>query len=296
MRYVLGAIDRVRDGYAAIVPVSSALRRSAWSSAIGVSGCVGVSLRQDAAELSAGGGSGRFFRRDAIARGRLDQPNRGGRRAGGEHHPAHRGRRRRLVGGRLRLHRRTCRLEPGLSSSSASNPMSSAPTRRKARPRSSNQLRPKLAAIQQAVVFPVQPAAHSRPRQHRRVPICAGGFAGPAAGGYRRDDARHAGRGEPAAGARRRVQHLRRRHAAGLSGHRPRTRRRCSASRSPTSSTRCSRPSAAITSTTSTFSVVPGKSMSRPMRRSETRSTTSSNVYVRNAAGAMVPVRVLRTA
>ena len=54
------------------------------------------------------------------------------------------------------------------------------------------------------------------------------------------------------------------------------TRRRCSASRSATSSARCNRRWAVSTSTTSTFSAAPGRSTSRPTRRFASASTTSN--------------------
>ena len=53
------------------------------------------------------------------------------------------------------------------------------------------------------------------------------------------------------------------------------TRRRCSASRSPIFSTRCNRRWAVTTSTTSTFSAGPGRSTSRPTRRFASAGTTS---------------------
>ena len=74
------------------------------------------------------------------------------------------------------------------------------------------------------------------------------------------------------------------------------TRRRCWASRSATSSTRCNRRSAASTSTTSTCSAAPGRSTSRPRRRSATAIDDIYRIYVRNAHGAMVPIRALAQA
>ena len=68
----------------------------------------------------------------------------------------------------------------------------------------------------------VQPAADPRPRQHRRLPIRARGVAGAIAQRSRRSHARPSGRRQPAAGTGRSVQHLRRRHAPGSARHRPR--------------------------------------------------------------------------
>ena len=78
------------------------------------SGGVGMAVQQDPAELSAGRGSGRDLRRPAAARGRLDQPDRGGGRRGRRHHQADPRRRRRAVGGRAQLHRLHRIVEPGL--------------------------------------------------------------------------------------------------------------------------------------------------------------------------------------
>ena len=114
MRYVLGGIDKVRDGYAAIV------RRLVRVAILGVvlvarrPGGFGFLFSEDAAELPARRGSGRLLRRHAPAGGRLDQPHRGGGQAGRGDHQADPRRRGRAVGGRLRLHRRSRRVEPGL--------------------------------------------------------------------------------------------------------------------------------------------------------------------------------------
>ena len=82
MRYVLGGIDRVRDGYVADRAPAGArrdLRRGrAWPAVLAAS--FGP-VQDHAAGLPAGGGSGRLLRRHAAARGRLAQPHRGaGRR------------------------------------------------------------------------------------------------------------------------------------------------------------------------------------------------------------------------
>ena len=68
----------------------------------------------------------------------------------------------------------------------------------------------------------VQPAAHSRPGQYRRLSICAGGVAGPVADRCRGGDARLDRGGQSAARACRSFQHLCRRHAANLSRYRSR--------------------------------------------------------------------------
>ncbi len=66
-----------------------------------------------------------------------------------------------------------------------------------------------------------QSAAHHRPRQHRRLPVCARGAAGPVLCGYRAGDAQRDRRGQPEASAGWHVLDLLRRHAADLSRHRP---------------------------------------------------------------------------
>ena len=74
--YVLGAIDRVRDGYVSIV---RRLVRVAVFGLVAVAGVAAASLRgvqDDPAGLPAGGGPGRVLCRHAAARGRLAQPHR----------------------------------------------------------------------------------------------------------------------------------------------------------------------------------------------------------------------------
>ncbi len=83
-------------------------------------------------------------------------------------------------------------------------------------------LRPELASIPEAIVFPFNLPPILGPRQHRRVPICAGGPAGADAPGSRLHHGRSSGCGEPAAGTGRCLQHLCRRYAADLSQYRPR--------------------------------------------------------------------------
>ena len=222
MRYVLGGIDHVRDGYAAIVQPAGARRDIGASSSSSASWRLRRCCSRDAAELPAGGGSGRFLRRHALAGGRLDQPHRRGRRAG-----------RRASSGR----------SPGVegvlsvvgfdfidglaASNQAFFVIRLKPYEQRTDPVAERRRHHRAAAPETGGDpagdrLSLQPAADPRPRQHRRIPICAGGLAGPAAGRYRRDHARPAGRGEPAAGTRRRLQHLRRRYAADLSRHRPR--------------------------------------------------------------------------
>ena len=266
MRYVLGAIDQARDGYVAIVRRLVRVAIIGVVIVLGVLAAIGVPLQQDTAELPARGGSGRLFRRHAPARRRLDQPHRSRGRAGREHHQADPGRRRRALGRRAQLHRRSrrsnqaffvIRLKPyeqrtdPSQSAAAHHPQTPSATGR-------DPAGHRLS---------LQPAADPRARQHRRVPICAGGPAGPAAGRYRRDDARPSRRrrtsspSSPAFSAP--LPPIRRRSISTSIATRP----RCSASRSPTSSMRCNRPWAATTSTTSTFSAAPGRSTSRPRPR-----------------------------
>ena len=142
----------------------------------------------------------------------------------------------------------------------------------------------------------VQPAADPRARQHRRVPVRARGAAGPDARTTSRPYARACWSpptSSPSLPASSAPSPPTRRRSASTSTA---TRRRCWASRSATSSTRCSRPSAGFTSTTSTCSAAPGRSMSR--RRPPFRNAIDDiyRVYVRSGTGAMVPIRALAQA
>jgi HAE1 family hydrophobic/amphiphilic exporter-1 len=141
MRYVLGGIDRVRDGYVSVVrrlvrvailgivivgavlAGSGALFRATPQSFLpeedqgaffAAMRGLGRPVPGHAAELPARGGSGRLLRRHAASRGCLHQPHRRGGQAGrGDHQADSRGGGR-AVGGGLQLHRRACLLEPGL--------------------------------------------------------------------------------------------------------------------------------------------------------------------------------------
>ena len=141
--------------------------------------------------------------------------------------------------------------------------------------------------------LPVQPAADHRPRQHRRLPIRARGAAGPAARPTSPPSCAACWSpptSSPSSPACSAPSPPTRRRSISTSTA---TRRRCWASRSATSSTRCSRRSAASTSTTSTCSAAPGRSTSRPRRRSANSVDDIYRIYVRNAQGAMVPIRAL---
>ena len=81
MRYVLGAIDMARDGYAAVVKRLvrvAMIGLYSWSSASWRST---LPVQGDPDRVPAVGGSGRLLRRGAVAGGRLRQPDRAGRRA-----------------------------------------------------------------------------------------------------------------------------------------------------------------------------------------------------------------------
>ena len=156
------------------------------------------------------------------------------------------------------------------------------------------QLRPQAGVDPAGDRVPVQPAADPRPRQHRRVPICAGGLAGPAAGRHRRDHARPAGGGQPAgrsSPACSRPSPPTRRRSISISTA---TRRRCSASRSPISSTRCSRRIGSFY--VNDFNLF-GRTWQvnvqaeTPFRKRDRRHLRTSMCATR--AGAMVPMRVL---
>ena len=103
MRHVLAGIDRVRDGYAAIVArlVSVAALSLVLSAVVG--GATYLLVKADAGRLPAGGGSGRVLRRGPAAGGRLGQPDRASVRSGRRDH-------RRAAGGRGRDQRD--RLQP----------------------------------------------------------------------------------------------------------------------------------------------------------------------------------------
>ncbi len=286
MRYVLGGIDRVRDGYAAIVRrlVRVAMHRRRRRRRR--PGGIGVSVRQDAAELPARGGSGRAFSPPCDCRRapRSIGPKRSSSRSENIIRP--------IPGVEGVLSVVGFDFIDGLAASNqAFFVIRLKPYEQRTDPSQSvgaiiQKLRPELAAMQQAIVFPFNLPPDPRPRQHRRVPICARG----ACKASRRPTSPRrcaacwsrptSSRNSPACSAP--SPPTRRRSISTSTA----TRRRCSASRSATSSTRCNRRSAVSTSTTSTFSAAPGKSMSRPRRRFANRSTTSSNIYVRNAAGA----------
>ena len=83
------------------------------------------------------------------------------------------------------------------------------------------QLRPKLAAIQQAVVFPFNLPPILGLGNTGGFQYVLEGLQSQPPAEIAADDARPAGRGEPAAGTRRRFLDLRRRHPAGPAGYRP---------------------------------------------------------------------------
>ena len=69
MRYVLGAIDRARDGYVSVVRRLVRVAIVGVVVVVGDAGGIGVAVRQDAAELLAGRGPGRDLRRVALPEG-----------------------------------------------------------------------------------------------------------------------------------------------------------------------------------------------------------------------------------
>ena len=275
MRYVLGAIDKARDGYVAVV---RRLVRVAVVGVVVVAGVLAASawlFQQDAAELSAGGGSGRDLRRAAASRRRLDQPHRGGGQAGRRHRPADPRRRRRAVGGRAEFHRLRRIVEPGLLRHPAQALRGSAPTRRRAPTRSSpgcarnwrrSRAPSRFRSICRRSSASATPAASSTcsrrcraSRQPTSPRCCAGSWSRPTSSPS-----------SPACSAP--TPPTRRRSISTSIATRP----RCWASRSATFSTPCNRRWAATTSTTSTFSAAPGRSTSRPRRRFATASRTST--------------------
>ena len=183
-------------------------------------GGVGMVVRQDATELSAGRGPGRDLCRLAAARRRIDQSHRGGGQAGRRHRHADPGRRRRVVGGRAELHRLYRIFEPGLLRHPA-QALRGAHRSGAERWRDHSATASPDGGHQGCHRLSVQPAAHPRPGQHRRLPIRARGAAGPVA--YRLGSVapRPSRGGQWSARARGRIQHLHRRHAADLSRHRP---------------------------------------------------------------------------
>ncbi len=184
-------------------------------------GGLGVAVQQDAAELFAGRGPGRDLRGPASSRRRIAQPHRGRGQAGRGHRQADSGRRRRTVGGRTELHRLCPIGQPGF----LRHPPQVIRRAHRSRAKCERDHRATAAADGRhpgCRRISVQPAAGARPGQHRWLPICAGGPAGPITVRCRSRAARAGRRGQRAARARGRVQHLCRRHAADLSRHRSR--------------------------------------------------------------------------
>ena len=156
------------------------------------------------------------------------------------------------------------------------------------------QLRPRLAALSRRHRLPLQPAADLGPGQHRRLPIRAGGVARPVAGRVGRDLARSGRRSQPAARADRRLQHLRRRHAANLSRYRPR--QGAGAGRQDQRHFQCAASDARRFLRQRLQRFRPHLAGQCPGRnRFRNRVEDIYRIYVRNAKGTMVPMRALAT-
>ena len=254
----------------------------------------GVAVQGDADGLPAGGGPGRLLRRAAAAAKAPRSTGRGGGRAGRADHPRRPGRRGRDLGGRLQLHRRRGPVQQRLLRRHAEAVRGAHRPRRQ----SAGDHRPAAAAAGGAaggrivIAFNLPPIIGLGTTGGFQYP-CSRRCRAAAPADLAAAPARPDRRGQPAARARGRVQHLRRRHAAALSSISTATRRRRWASRSPTSSTRCRRRSAATMSTTSTCSAAPGRSTSRPRRHSASGSTTSTASMCSSDQGEMVPISAL---
>ena len=221
MRYVLGAIDWVRDGYVAIV------RRLVRVAVLGVVVVAVVAaasfglFRITPQGFLPAEDQGAFFAAMRLPEGASLNRTEELVAAGREHHPADPRRAGRAVGRRPQLHRlrrlvqqRLLRRPPeALRAADCARPAGRRHHRQAAAQARGHPGRHRVS---------LQPAADPRARQHRRLPVRAAGAAGPVADRSRRRDARPDRRRQPAARAGRRVQHLRRRHAADLSRHRPR--------------------------------------------------------------------------
>ena len=155
MRYVLGAIDRARDGYGWVVNASGARllyrrhrRRSASSSASG------LLFRRTPQSFLPEEDQGAIFAAMRLPEGASINRTGDVVEQVEDIIKADARRRRRIVGGRLRLHRLRRRPPIRPFSSSVSSPTSSARIRRESATRSSPTCVRNSAAIQQAVVFP----------------------------------------------------------------------------------------------------------------------------------------------
>ena len=168
------AIDRVRDGYVAVV---KRLVRVAVLSLVVVAALRGRDrcfVQDHADRLPAGGGSGRVLRRIAAARRRLGQPHRGRGPAGRADHPRPTRRRGRDLG------RSASTSSNSVAQSNSAFLIVHAEAVRRAHRRRTARSTPssrgcgrKLAALHGGRGVRVQPAADHRPRHHRRLPVSA---------------------------------------------------------------------------------------------------------------------------
>ena len=275
MRYVMGAIDYTRDGYAAIV---KRLVRVSVLSLVALAAVVvgtGALFRITPTGFLPQEDQGAFFVQIALPEGASLNRTAGGGEAGRADLERDARRRRRHLDHRPRFSQQSRPIQQRVPGGDAravrGAPRAGASGRRHPAARPATARR---AARRHGVRL--QPAADHRPRQHRRLRVPAAGSGRPRRHRACAGHARRGGRGQPAARAVQRVQHVRGRHAAALSSTSIATRRRRWASRSTTCSPRCRARSAGCTSTTSTCSAAPGRSTSRPTRISAGRSTTCS--------------------
>ena len=266
MRYVLGAIDRARDGYVAVVRRLARVAIVGVVVAIGALAAAAFVFNKTPQSFLPDEDQGAIFAALRLPEGASINRTAGGGRTGRE-----------TSCERFPACRASCRWSDSTSSitsrpptrrssSSGSSPTKSASTRRKAPTRSSRACGRRLAAIQGAIVFPFN-----------LPPILGLGNTGgfqyvlEALQGQSPTDVAAVMNGTT---GRRPISSP---SSPACSAPTPPTRRRsisisiatrpqCSASRSATYSTRCNRPWAAFMSTTSTFSAALGRSMCRPTR------------------------------
>ena len=180
MRYVLGGIDKVRDGYVAVV---RRLVRVAIVGVVVVAGVLAASawlFSKTPQSFLPDEDQGAIFAALRLPEGAsINRTEAVVKQVEDIVRPIP-GRRRRVVGGRAEFHRLRRIVEPGLLCHPA---QALRGTHRSGAERRRDHCAAAAAdgGDRGRHRISVQPAAHSRPGQHRRLPIRAGGAAGPAA-------------------------------------------------------------------------------------------------------------------
>ena len=195
MRYVLGAIDRARDGYVAVVRrlarvaivgvlvVAGSLAASAW--------LFGKTPQSFLPDEDQGAIFATLRLPEGVSLNRTEDCGQAGR----GHRAADPGRGRHHLGRGIQFHRLRPVGKPGVLRHPAQALRDAHGSRAE---RQRHHCAPAAADGGDSGCgrIPVQPASHSRARKHRRFPICAGGAAGPIAVGYCRCAARAPGSGQ----------------------------------------------------------------------------------------------------